>query len=114
MDNFFWIYLDRIIDSHELVVDRKKGSRHPLYPDMIYPLDYGYLKKTRSMDGGGIDVWIGSQNRTTVNGIFCTVDIKKEDSEIKIVIGCNSDEIKQINEFHNDSFQAAIWIEKQQ
>jgi len=108
----FWNYLDQIIKSHELVIDRKKGSRHPKYPDMIYPLDYGYLKNTHSMDGSGIDVWVGSQIPPSVNGIFCTVDRKKEDSEIKIVIGCNLEEIKQIHEFHNDRFQAAIWIEK--
>jgi len=114
MNDRFWNFLDEMIKSHPLIIDRKKGSNHPNYSLLIYPLDYGYLEGTRSMDHGGIDVWVGSQNPLTVNGIFCTIDTNKNDSEIKIVIGCNDDEIRKISDFHNDYLQAAIWVPKLQ
>lgn len=38
---------------------------YPCYPDLIYPIDYGYLAGTSAMDGGGIDVWCG----TGTNGV---------------------------------------------
>jgi inorganic pyrophosphatase len=44
----------------EIVIDRPKGTVHPKYPEFAYQVDYGYLKDTSSMDGAGIDVWVGS------------------------------------------------------
>ncbi len=54
------------------------------------------------MDGGGIDIWMGTEERKDV-GIICTVDLLKRDSEIKILIGCNEKEIDYIYNFHNES-----------
>lgn len=59
-NNDFWRALDSLVDNSEIVIDRPKGTAHPKYPDFIYKVDYGYLKNTSSMDGAGIDVWIGS------------------------------------------------------
>ena len=56
----FWDALDRLVAGSEIVIDRPKGTAHPKYPDFIYRVDYGYLKDTTSMDGGGIDVWVGT------------------------------------------------------
>ena len=86
-----------------MVIDRPKGSRHPRYPQIIYPMDYGYLKGTRSMDGGGIDIWIGSKEERRVEAVICTVDLLKKDSEIKLLIGCTEEEMETIDRFHNNS-----------
>lgn len=56
----FWNALDDLIANSEIIIDRPKGTTHPKYPDFIYRVDYGYLKDTSSMDGAGIDVWVGS------------------------------------------------------
>ncbi len=40
----FWTALSNLVRSATLRVDRPKGSRHPRYPDRVYPLDYGYLE----------------------------------------------------------------------
>ena len=53
------------------------------------------------MDGGGIDIWMGTEERKVV-GIICTVDLLKRDSEIKILIGCNEKEIDYIYNFHTN------------
>ena len=89
-DNF-WNALDELVNSSEIVIDRPKGSTHPRFPTFIYPVDYGYLKNTSSMDGTGIDVWVGSNNKI-IDAIMCTVDLIKRDSEIKILIGCTEEE----------------------
>ena len=82
----FWNALDELVNTSEIVIDRPKGSAHPRFPDFIYRVDYGYLKNTSSMDGAGIDVWVGS-GKKTVDAIMCIVDLMKRDSEIKILIG---------------------------
>ena len=102
MDQAFWEGIDRLVEESEIIIDRPKGSAHPRYPDYIYPLDYGYLKDTSSMDGGGIDVWVGSGERKA-DAIVCTVDLLKKDSEIKILIGCTEEEKTIIYETHNES-----------
>jgi inorganic pyrophosphatase len=101
-DAAFWQALDRLVSESKIVIDRPKGSHHPKYPRFAYPVDYGYLENTSSMDGGGIDVWKGLDG-DFIDAIICTVDLMKKDSEIKILIGCNEDEKQLVLEAHNNS-----------
>ncbi len=98
----FWSALDRLVAESEVVIDRPKGTAHPIYPDFIYRVDYGYLKDTTSMDGGGIDVWVGTGEKK-IDAIMCIVDLLKRDSEIKILIGCTEEEKALVYETHNES-----------
>lgn len=102
-NNEFWELLDRLAAESDIVIDRPKGTPHPRYSDFIYPLDYGYLKNTRSMDNGGIDIWIGSDIEKKIDTVICTVDVLKKDSEIKILMGCTEDEKQTVYEYHNSS-----------
>ena len=53
MNDEFWNALDELVKNSEIVIDRAKGTAHPKFPDFIYKVDYGYLKETTAMDGGG-------------------------------------------------------------
>lgn len=106
LNSDFWRALDKLIDESEIVIDRPKDSYHPKYHDMVYPLDYGYLKNTSSMDGQGIDVWRGSLPDMKLNGIMVIVDLWKRDSEIKLLIGVTEEEAKTIYGFHNNNGDA--------
>ena len=98
----FWRVLDELVNSSEIVIDRPKGSTHPKFPDFIYRVDYGYLKDTTSMDGAGIDVWVGSGDKK-IDAIMCIVDLMKRDSEIKILIGCTEEEKMEVYRTHNET-----------
>jgi inorganic pyrophosphatase len=106
----YWNALDELVSACTLVIDRPRGSRHPRYPDFIYPYDYGYLQGTRAMDQGGIDVWVGSLADRKATGIVCTVDLFKRDAEIKILLGCTPEESVTILKTHNEGPQSAILI----
>lgn len=97
----FWEILTRMVEESDIVIDRAKHTCHPVMAHIIYPVDYGYLNNTRSPDGEGIDIWVGSEPEKTVQGILCTVDSWKRDSEIKILYGCTEAEIQTIYEFTN-------------
>ena len=112
-DQSFWRALDILLKSCEVIIDRPKGAQHPRYPDCIYPLDYGYLKGTLSLDNSGIDIWKGSNNKNSINGILCTIDLHKKDSEIKILIDCNQEEKGKILDFHNEKDMHAILIDRE-
>lgn len=108
----FWNALDKLVAQSEIIIDRPKGTAHPKYPDFIYEVDYGYLKNTSSMDGGGIDVWVGTGEKK-IDGIICIVDLMKRDSEIKILIGCTEEEKAIVYETHNETeFMKGILIER--
>ena len=101
-NNAFWAALDKLVSDSKIVIDRPKGICHPKYPTFLYPVDYGYLENTSSMDGGGIDVWKGTDGDIS-DAIVCTVDLMKKDSEIKILIGCSEEEKQLVLDSHNNS-----------
>ncbi len=112
MKNLFWTRLDELIESSEIVIDRPKGTRHPRYPDLVFPLDYGYLKGTTGGDGDGIDVWLGTAGHRQLTAIAGTVDMKKRDAEIKLIIGCTGEEIGIIEKCHSGKYMSCIIIRR--
>lgn len=98
----FWNALDELVLHSEIIIDRPKGTAHPKYPDFIYQVDYGYLENTTSMDGAGIDVWVGTGEKK-IDAIMCIVDLMKKDSEIKILIGCTEEEKAVVYKTHNET-----------
>ncbi|MEO7002930.1 MAG: inorganic diphosphatase [Ktedonobacterales bacterium] len=114
MDETFWQTFDALIASSEIVIDRPRGSTHPRYPEIIYPLDYGYLDGTRCGDGDGIDVWLGSRNSAgerRLIGVIVTVDPVKRDSEIKL-LNCTTDEVTLALATHRSNQQQALLVRR--
>ena len=109
----FWKALDELVSNSEIVIDRPRGSAHPRFSTFIYKVDYGYLKDTASMDGGGIDVWVGSGDKK-IDAIMCIVDLMKKDSEIKILVGCTEEEKLEVYKTHNETqYMKGILIRRQ-
>jgi inorganic pyrophosphatase len=113
MDTKFWTRLDELIATHKIVIDRPKGTAHPKYPDLIFPLDYGYLDGTSSMDGGGIDLWVGTAPHRKLTAIVCTVDTMKNDSEIKLLFGCTEEDYQTILKCHNGKYMSGILVRRE-
>lgn len=99
----YWTWLDKMVKQNNIIIDRPKGSTHPRFNDFIYEFDYGYIDGTRSMDGDGIDVFVGGQREKSVTGVICNLDSVKKDSEVKVLVGCNREEKKKILDFMNSS-----------
>jgi inorganic pyrophosphatase len=109
----FWKALDSLLQMSEIVIDRPKGTAHPKFTDFIYDVDYGYIKDTTSMDGGGIDVWKGTDGDQKIDAVICTIDLTKRDCEIKLLIGCTEEEKEKIYAIHNNSqFMKGILIRR--
>ena len=108
----FWRGLDALVERCSVTIDRPRGSAHPRYPDFIYPYDYGYLEGTSSADGGGVDVWVGSLPERRATAVICTIDLEKRQAEIKVLLGCTTQEARQILAIHNDGAQSGLLIER--
>ncbi len=96
VDGSFWEHLDRLVSDCRIIVDNPRGTHDGGSDTVIFPVDYGYLEGTSSMDEEGIDVFVGSDPRDRIDAIVCTVDLVKRDSEIKVLIGCTEEEKQAI------------------
>ncbi len=90
MNHEFRNYLQQLVESSQIIIDRPKGSTHPRFPGKDYPVDYGYLQGTTSNDSSEVDIWVGSANKQLVVGVLCTVDLLKRDTELKILVDCTN------------------------
>jgi inorganic pyrophosphatase len=104
----FWQGISQLVIGNPITIDRPKGIPHPRHPEVIYPLDYGYLENTTASDREGIDVWIGSLGTQALTGILCTFDTLKRDMEIKILLGCTSVDLQIIQQFHGEMYTLYI------
>lgn len=100
-DESFWAALDILVSNSKIIIDRPKGTKHPRYLSYVYPVDYGYLEGTASMDGARIDIWVGTAEHPVIDAIICIVDLAKRDSEIKLLFGCTDLEKSIIYKTHN-------------
>lgn len=95
-----WTWWEALIDERQITLDRPRGSRHPEHPTIIYPIDYGYVNGTRSTDGKGIDVFVGTAS-TGLVGTVITIDHRQHDAEFKLLYDCSPEEVYLVNGFLN-------------
>jgi inorganic pyrophosphatase len=108
----FWDYLEKLVLSSNLIIDRPKGTNHPRYPERIYPVDYGYPDGTVAADRAGIDIWLGASGSCALSGVILTVDLHKRDTEIKVLLGCIGKEMQTILDFHNPKSMRAFLVRR--
>lgn len=109
----FWAYLDTLIKNSKIIIDRPRGSSHPTFKHFTYPIDYGYLEGTKSMDGSGVDIWVGTDPARQLDAIIATVDLMKKDTEVKLLLGCTEQEKLTIYHVHNDTeYMKGILIQR--
>ena len=96
VDGRFWENLDRLVAESRVIVDNPRGTHDGDSSTFVYPVDYGYLEGTLSMDGEGIDVFVGSDPEQRIDAVICVIDLMKIESEIKVLIGCTEEEKQAI------------------
>lgn len=109
----FWEFADHLVATSRIVIDRPGGSSHPRATEIVYPFDYGYLEGTSGGDGEGIDVWRGSLPDARVTAAIMTVDLRKRDAEVKLLVGCTPAETDLALTTHSQEKQAAVLLSRQ-
>ncbi len=90
--SFPWARWENALRAGSITLDRPKDTVHPAYPDIRYPLNYGFLEATTSGDGDGVDVFVGT-GATGLTGLVLTHDKRKDDREVKLLYNCTPVEI---------------------
>ncbi len=99
-DHFPWKRWEKLILSEGVELDRPQSTPHPRYPDIIYPMNYGYICNTTSSDHAEVDVFVGSGCRK-LSGMIVTHDYRQKDQEIKLLWRCIPSEIYMAYGFIN-------------
>lgn len=101
-----------------VTVDRPMGSRHPKYPDMIYPLNYGYVKGIMAADGEWQDAYLLGLDEAVeeYTGKVIAVIHRSDDVEEKWVVApkgmsFTKEEIEEATGFQEKYFQSRIRME---
>jgi inorganic pyrophosphatase len=97
---FDWAGWEALIAANGLTIDRPYGTPHPHFPEIIYPIDYGYVNGTVSTDGQEVDIFVGSVRNGLV-AMLLTTDHRRGDREVKLVYGCMPEEVYLVNGFIN-------------
>ena len=71
-----------------VTIDRPVGSCHPKYPDMVYPINYGYVEGIIAPDGEEQDAYILGVDEPvkTFEGEMIAVIHRRDDVEDKWVV----------------------------
>ncbi len=71
-----------------VTVDRPLGSSHPDYPDMVYPVNYGYIEGLTATDGEEQDAYILGVDKPVekFTGVVIGIISRIDDAEDKWVV----------------------------
>ena len=78
----------RIGDLVTVTVDRPMHSHHPDYPDLVYPINYGYIEGVPAADGEDQDAYILGVDfpLKSFTGRVKAVIHRRDDVEDKLVV----------------------------
>ncbi len=98
-----------------IVIDRPLGSRHPSHPEMVYPINYGFIPDTTSGDGAEIDCYVLGVDHPLdrINVRILAVIERFDDCEDKLVgapdgMMFNRDEIERAVHFQERYFTTSV------
>ena len=89
---FSWAAWEAFVRRAGITIDRPYGSRHPAFPEIVYPMNYGFVNDTTSSDTKEVDIFKGTADNGLV-GLIMTHDRHRKDREMKLLFNCNPEEI---------------------
>lgn len=100
-----------------VTVDRPLGSTHPEYPDIVYPVNYGYVKNITGGDGEPQDAYVlGIDHAVSeITGLVIAVIHRENDNEDKWVVAPPGkkffiSDIRRQTDFVEKYFRSKIYI----
>ena len=110
---YFWQKVDTLFLASGFCQTRKKGDIHPVFKNLIYPTDYGYVPDTNSVSGDGVSVYAGSGDRSTITALVVAADILAKELDVKILIGCTEEQVEDVLRFLNQTdYQKTVLIRR--
>jgi len=108
--------LEQLIGREVIVyIDRPKGSTHPKHNNIVYPVNYGYIKEIIANDNEYQDAYLlgVDEQVDSYQGIVYAVVERENDVEDKLIVVAKNinysiEEIKKIIHFQEQYFKYKI------
>ena len=104
-------YINKII---KITIDRPLGSKHPKF-NLIYPINYGYVKGVKSGDNEDLDAYVLGINKplTEFTGKCIAIIHRLDDDDDKLVltpenIDFSNEQIRELTNFQEKYFKSEI------
>ena len=109
---FFWQKLDTLYRSGTIDIVYRQGDHHPQFENLIFPVHCGQLRDTNNLPDG-VSVYLGSEKQGKISALIVAVDILQKALDVKLLAGCNEEEILAVLRFLNQTdFQKTILIRR--
>lgn len=121
LDYFFYVMQAEEPDYSHIIgktvkgtVDRPLGTAHPRHPEMIYPINYGYVDGVVAGDGAEQDVYIFGTDKPLKDfeGKVIAVWHRFDDVEDKWIVSLNGEDIAEEKILGDISFQEQFFYGK--
>ena len=96
-------------------IDRPIGSAHPDYPDLIYPINYGYVEGIMALDGEEQDAYVLGSNDIlgSFEGKVVAIYHRTNDNEDKWIVSLDGrdysdEEILEAIAFQEQYFEGVL------
>ncbi|MCR5103595.1 MAG: inorganic diphosphatase [Eubacterium sp.] len=97
------------------IIDRPAGSHHPRHPEMIYPINYGFVEGVMAPDGAEQDVYVLGTDEPikTFEGKVIAVYHRFDDVEDKWIVSIDGrnytdEEILKMIDFQEQYFKGRV------
>lgn len=109
---YFWQKLDALYLSGDFKVTYKKGSKHPKYPGLIFPCDYGHIETLSSDNQPALKVMKGVGSNS-VQAIVVCANLLDKDVNVLALVGIEKDAEEEVLSFLNQNdFQKTVIIRR--
>jgi len=95
-------------------IDRPLGSRHPKHPDIVYPINYGYVEGIPGGDGDAQDVYVFGAEKplSRFEGKVIRVYHRFNDTEDKWIVSLDGSDISDEKILGDIAFQEQFFYGK--
>ena len=99
----------------EIIIDRPLGSHHPKYTNMVYPVNYGYIKDIVAEDGEFQDAYVLGVDvpLKAFKGVVIAIIHRLNDVEDKLIVApkrmkYSNQEIEEMVRFQEQYFEHVL------
>lgn len=107
-------FLGKTVD---ILIDRPLGSVHPKYPNLVYPINYGYIPGVFGGDGEELDVYLLGVYTTVKEYTARIIGIVHSDNDVedKLIAApegmqFTKEEIEQAVHFQEQYFESEVYL----
>lgn len=100
-----------------VIVDRPLGSRHPRHPDLVYPINYGFVPGTVPRDGMPVDAYLMGLDEAVdqAESVVIAVIVRSDDVEDKLAVAPAGElytavQIRELVRFQERFFDSSIVV----